>query len=94
MSFFFNNASILDFLACNKIAVQLWNINLNTSLKSNYDKMKLCFNIKNKFEFDKKIEFILKKKNQSRFKNLILNFNKTFRKFNSMFYLKKNNKYF
>ena len=56
--------------------------------------MKLCFNIKNKFEFDKKIEFILKKKNQSRFKNLILNFNKTFRKFNSISFTSKNNKYF
>ena len=51
--------------------------------------MKLCFNIKNKFEFDKKIEFILKKKNQSRFKNLILNFNKTFRKFNSISFTSK-----
>jgi len=82
--FFYNNASILDILACGKIPIQLWNISLNKKLKSNYTNLKLCLNTRNKLDLEKCIKFIVKKKKGYYKNNIIIRFNKLFRKFNSI----------
>lgn len=82
--FFYNNASVLDILACGKIPIQLWNISLNKKLVSNYTNLKLCLNTKNELELIKYIKFITNKKKKHSQNKIILRFNKLFRNFNSI----------
>ena len=59
---FYSNAAVLDSLASEKVPVELWNISKKKKLFSNYSKLNLCIQVKNKIDLEDKIEKIINNK--------------------------------
>ena len=81
---FYNNASLLDFLASGKVPIQLENITFNKNLKSNYTDLKLCLTLRNNLNIQQAIDLSAKKRRDSTLKNMFDRFDKNFRKINSI----------
>ena len=81
---FYNNASLLDFLASGKVPIQLENITFNKNLKSNYTDLKLCLTLGKNLNIQQAIDLSTKKKGDSTLKNMFDRFDKNFRKINSI----------
>ena len=81
---FYNNASLLDFLASGKVPIQLENVTVNKNLRSNYSDLKLCLTLGNKLNIEQAISLSSRKIKDTTLKNMFDRFNKQFRKKNTI----------
>ena len=81
---FYNNASITDFLAAGKLPIQLEKVTLNKNLRSTYSDLNLCLTLKNNLSIKKAVNLSLKKNKDLKMKIFFTNFDKLFRKKNSI----------
>ena len=81
---FYNNASITDFLAAGKLPIQLEKVALNKNLRSTYSDLNLCLTLKNNLSIKKAVNLSLKKNKDLKMKIFFTNFDKLFRKKNSI----------
>ena len=81
---FYNNASLLDFLASGKVPIQLENVTVNKNLRSNYSDLKLCLTLGNKLNIEQAISLSSRKNKDTTLKNMFDRFNKQFRKKNTI----------
>ena len=83
---FYNNASITDFLAAGKLPIQLEKVTLNKNLRSTYSDLNLCLTLKNNLSIKKAVNLSLKKDKNLKMKIFFTNFDKFFRKKNSIYF--------